>query len=188
LRYFCIIACLLFFGSAKSQETIKWYTWEEGIQKAAESPKKILVDIYTQWCKYCKVMDKNTFQNAVIAKYVNEHYIAIKFDAGRKDDIEFKGKNHKFVRKGRGYHALAMELSKSTGKLSFPTVVFIDKDLKVIQAIPGLLEPPTFDPILRYFAEDQHKYQSWISYMRDFKNKKNANRSENPTRLVNGNN
>ena len=47
--------------SVQSQETITWFEWEEGINKSAEENKKIIVDLYTQWCGWCKKMDKTTY-------------------------------------------------------------------------------------------------------------------------------
>ena len=147
---------------------IKWYTWEEGMVKAEEESKKFFVDLYTDWCKWCKEMDKATFQNPVIAEYINEHYIAIKFNAERRDEIEFRGETYRFVKGGRrGYHTLATKLTK--GRLNYPTVVFMDEEKNVIQAIPGFLDVPTFDPIMRFFAENYHKSMPWSVYLSKYK-------------------
>ena len=181
-----IVIILLFCTTAISgQELIKWYTWEEGMMKAEESPKKFIVDLYTKWCGWCKRMDKATFQNPEIAKYINENYIPIKFNAEQKLEIEFNGETHKFVKRGRGYHSLAAYLTG--GKLSYPTVVFMDEEKSVIQAIPGFLDPPTLDPILRYFFEDLHKTTPWATYIHQYNNggiPKLDDKGNNHSRLV----
>ena len=178
---FCIsfLAANLVFG----QDLIRWYTWEEGMVKAEEESKKLFVDLYTDWCKWCKEMDKATFQNKVIADYINENYIAIKFNAEQRGEIVFKGETFKFVKGGRkGYHTLATSLTK--GRLSYPTVVFMDEDMEVIQAIPGYLDVPTFDPIMRYFAENFHKSTPWATYLRRYKSDQDEKKSSH-SRLVN---
>ena len=126
--------------------------------------------------------DKATFQNPVIAEYINEHYIAIKFNAEQRKEIKFQGETYKYVRGGRkGYHTLATSLTR--GNLSYPTVVFLDEDKKVIQAIPGFLEVETFDPIIRYFAQDLHKKVPWTTYLADYQRQGSDNDSNN-ARLV----
>jgi len=173
------------------QDLINWYTWEEGMTKSEEEPKKFLIDLYTDWCGWCVKMDKTTFQDPEIAAYVNKHYIAIKFDAEQKEEIAFKEQLYKFVRSGkRGYHQLAALLTN--GKLSYPTVVFMDEQQQVIQALPGFLDAETFDPIIMYFAEDMHKTMSWSSYLSQYKKGLLQGNTEGKaasghTRLVKGN-
>ncbi len=173
-----------------SQDIIEWYTWEEGMTKAEESPKKFVIDLYTDWCGWCKRMDKATFQNPQIASYINEHYIAIKFNAEQKEDVEYLGNKHSFVNRGRGYHSLAAQLTN--GKLSYPTVVFLDEDKNVIQAIPGFLDAATFDPIMRYFAENLYEAKPWAAYLREYKEALGAppaapTKQNNHAKLVKGN-
>lgn len=175
-----------------AQEMINWYTWEEGMSKAQDEQKKFVIDMYTDWCGWCKRMDKQTFQNHNIATYVNENFIAIKFNAEQKGEITYMENVYKFVKGGkRGYHELAAQLTG--GKLSYPTVIFLDENMEVIQALPGFLDAPTFDPILKYFAEDKHKSTPWAVFLRNYKEEQGAvvptpsKMNNNHTRLVKGN-
>jgi len=103
--------------AASAQNKIKWMTWEEALAAQEKSPRKILVDIYTDWCGWCKKMDKATFQKDKIAKYVNNNYYPVKFDAEYKDVIIYDGKEYKYIANGRkGYHELAVVITQ--GKLS----------------------------------------------------------------------
>ena len=185
LKALILFLSLTFSTSLFCQDLIKWYTWEEGMMKAEESPKKFIVDLYTKWCGWCKRMDKATFQNPDIANYINENYIPIKFNAEQKTEIEFDGEVHKFVKRGRGYHSLAAYLTG--GKLSYPTVVFMDEEKGVIQAIPGFLDVDTLDPILRYFSDDWHKTTPWATYISEYKNgmAPSDKKKNNHSRLVN---
>jgi uncharacterized protein YyaL (SSP411 family) len=60
---------------------VKWLTFEEAIALHKENPKKVLIDLYTDWCGWCKVMDRETYSNAEISTYINENFYPIKFNA-----------------------------------------------------------------------------------------------------------
>src|SRR5258708_8783932 len=87
---------------------IKWMTFEEAVEKSKTEKRKIFIDVFTDWCGWCKVMDKSTFPDAEIAKILNEKFYAVKFDAEQTNDVVFKGTTFKFISSGsRGYHQLA---------------------------------------------------------------------------------
>ena len=166
----------LIIGSASeslAQNKIKWISWEEALAAQKIEKKKILVDIYTDWCTWCKKMDKATFQKDKIATYVNKNYYAIRFDAETKRDINFKDKTYTYVKNGRkGYHELALAITQ--GQLSYPTVVFLDEELSVIQPIPGFQDEKTFEMIMTYFSDDHYKNVPWASYTRTYKSNPNV--------------
>lgn len=148
-------------------EKIKWLSWEEVVEKSKYKKKKIVVDVYTQWCGWCKRMDQTTFTNPFIISYVNQHYYPVKFDAETKADILFNGKTYRFVKNGmRGYHELAAQITR--GRLSYPTFVFLDETFEVIQSIPGYRSVGEFETILTYFGTNSHKTTPWESYHRNY--------------------
>lgn len=149
--------------TATAQKKIQWYTWEEMMILQEREPRKIIIDVYTDWCGWCKRMDVNTFQKEDIASYINDNYYAIKFDAEYKEPITFKGKEYKFVKSGRrGYHELAAAITQ--GRLSFPTTVFLDESLQVLQPIPGYLDPPSMELIITFYAGNYYKDTPWSRY------------------------
>lgn len=148
-------------------ESIKWISWEQMMEKSKSQHKKVIVDVYTDWCGWCKRMDATTFSDACLAKYINENYYAVKFDAEQKQDIVFKDKTYKFVKNGmRGYHELAAEITH--GQLSFPTVVFLDEKIEVIQAIPGYRDTKEFETIATYFGRNEHLKTPWETYQKNY--------------------
>ena len=77
-----ILACVGFYSKGLAQESkVKWYTFEEAVELNKAEQRKIFIDVYTDWCGWCKKMDATTFNSPEIAKILNEEYYAVKFDA-----------------------------------------------------------------------------------------------------------
>ena len=151
----------------KSSCKIKWYTIDEVSELSKTKKKKILIDLYTDWCGWCKVMDKNTFTNEELATYINKYYYPVKLNAEYKQNINFNDKVYSYVaNKGKGYNEFALELTG--GKLSYPSVIFIDEDMKVIQPIQGYQEAKEFIKIVRYFGEDHYKKTPWTVFEQNY--------------------
>ncbi len=164
MRVFCLLSFTFAFQLATTAVAqIKWLTWEEAQAKNKVEPRKIIVDVYTQWCGWCKKMDKATFDDPDISKYINKNYYAVKFDAQTKSDITFKDKVYKYVKQGEsGFNELAIEIT--FGRMSFPTIVFLDEKLNLIQPLQGYKDPASMDKIMKYFAENYYKTTPWKKY------------------------
>lgn len=146
---------------------IQWMTLEEALERSKTEKRKLFIDVYTEWCGWCKRMDQTTFSNRAVARYINEHYYAVKFDAEQQEDIVFNNKTYRFKRNGaRGFHELAAEWLNN--RLSYPTVVFLDENLNVIQPLSGYLEADKLQTILNYFGSDSHKTTPWETYEKKF--------------------
>lgn len=146
---------------------IKWYTFEEAIELQAKEPKKVFIDVYTDWCGWCKKMDAGTFSHPDIVKYMNEKFYAVKFDAEGKKPVKFKGTDFINENKGRRpTHQLAQALLN--GRMSYPSYVFMDEKSELITIVPGYMEAKSFDPILRFFAEDKFLTEKWEAYNAKF--------------------
>ena len=156
------------YAKKEGDSKVKWISFEEAVAKTKENPKKLFIDVYTDWCGWCKVMDKNTFSHPVIAEYLNENFYPVKLDGEGKEDITFNGHTFKFVESGRrGYHELAAAIMN--GKLSYPTVVFMDENLRIIQPLPGYQKPEQFDPILKFIGGDHYKNVPWKDFQKTYK-------------------
>ncbi|MDX1363120.1 thioredoxin family protein [Arenibacter latericius] len=161
------LALIPFSGTA---QTVEWMSWEEAVKRSEtdKNPKKIFVDVYTDWCGWCKKMDKDTFQNAEVAAYMSQKFYMVKLDGEQKDPIEYKGQTFKFVPSGKnGYHEFAAALLQ--GNLSYPTTVFLDENINMLSPVPGYQKPEPFLKIAKYFGEDIHKEKDWQAYSSESK-------------------
>jgi thioredoxin-related protein len=139
---------------------VKWYSIQEAEKLNKTAPRKIMIDVYTDWCGWCKVLDKNTFQNDTIAAYLNRKYYPVKLNAEQRDSIVFQDRSYKFVPQGtRGYNELAATLLG--GQMSYPSVVFLDEKFQGIYISKGYVEAKNFDMILKYIGGDFYNTVAW---------------------------
>ncbi len=164
--FFILLPLTSFKGSEVEQTTpkVKWYSIEEAQALTKENPKKIYIDMYTDWCGWCKVMDNKTFTDARIIEQLNSNFYPVKFDAEGKNDVVFRDQTFKYVAQGnRGYHQLAAAMMN--GKLSYPTSIFLDENLNIISPLPGYMTPDKLEPILDYIGNDHYKTTPFDKYI-----------------------
>ena len=149
--------------SVLTTETIKWYTFEDAVKLSETKPKKIFIDVYTDWCGWCKRMDKDTFNDPIIAAYMNKHYYAVKLNAEQRDAINFNGKAFQYKNE---YKANELALSLLQGKMSYPSGVFLDEKFGLLTVVQGYQDANGFDPIIKYFAENIYLNKTWEEYQR----------------------
>lgn len=152
-----------------STAKIKWLDFEEAVALNKKKPKKMFIDMYTDWCGWCKKMDAATFINPVIVEYMNLHYYAVKFNAERKDTVTFNGKQYINPNPAgsRASHQLAQELL--SGRMSYPSFIFLDENLKKVTTVPGYRKAPEFESILHFFGEDAYLKQEYEAFNTSFK-------------------
>lgn len=121
---------------------IEWLRLEEAYALNQQEPRKIFVDVYTDWCGWCKKMDKATFADEKVAAYVNENYYAVKLNA--ESDREFQMAGEKMTER---------QVAAQLGVRSYPTIVLIHEDFQRFQPAPGYRPANDFLEILKKFKE-----------------------------------
>lgn len=119
---------------------LKWITMEQASKLKNSEGKKFLVDVYTDWCGWCKIMDRKTFTDPEVQRYLNENFHLVKFNSEQHDPINFKGITYEWAPLGKnGINKLAFEIIGTS--LSYPTLVYLDENLEKIKHIPGYKKP-----------------------------------------------
>lgn len=156
---------------------INWLTIEQAEKLNKQKPKKIMIDLYTSWCGYCKQLDAITFEDPKVIAYINENFYAVKFNAERTDTVIFN--NDTLVNLGvpfnkRGAHQFTLKYGAVNGRLGYPTIAYLDGSNTKIQAIAGYFNATEFMIPLHYIAENIYKTKTWDDFY-----------SEQMTRLLN---
>jgi thioredoxin-related protein len=146
---------------------VKWYTIEEALTLNKTKPKKIMIDVFTDWCGWCKKMDKDVFSHPVIARYLNEYYYPVKFNAESTAPIDFNGQ--KFINENTGTrsaHQFASALLK--GQMSYPSIAYFTEKLEYMGAMPGYKTPDQLEIILNFIAQDKFKTTTLEEFQKSF--------------------
>ena len=129
-------------GEPYSTETaLQWFGFDEGMAKAKAEDKIVLVDVFTDWCRWCKEMDKNVYTDKSVIDFMNKHYIAIKLDAESDEEIKFE--EDTFTKR---------KWSLNMGVTGYPSTIFFEPNGTPITLLPGYVDAPLFLEILKYVS------------------------------------
>jgi len=138
-------------------------SWSEAQKANKKNPKKIFIDIYTDWCGWCIKMDKTTFQDTEVIKALGDDFYAVKLNAEMKDDIKFNNITFEWTPQGRkGTHQLAYALLD--GRMGFPAFVILDESYNRIMLSPGYKQPDQLMTELSYSATEAYKTVKFDDY------------------------
>ena len=122
--------------STDSKVNPDWLHFDDLVAFDNTENKKYIVDVYTSWCGWCKIMDKQTFADEQFQAYISDKFHLVKFNAEQTEPVLFKGKTYEWQEGGRkGINSLALELLQ--GRLSYPSLVYLDEDLNIINVSSG---------------------------------------------------
>ena len=170
-----LLLSLFAFVTAGAQE-IKWMSMNDALAAQKKKPKKIFVDMYTNWCGPCKMLDRNTFSNPDVAAFINKQFYAVKFNAEGDETVAYKGKDYNNptydpakANKRNSPH----QFSRYMNVRAYPTVLFLDESGNLINSVKGYRTPQQIEPILKLFGTDLWKsvttQEAYQEYMDNFK-------------------
>ena len=151
-----LIAVLPTTPNFSNKKGVNWLTFEQASALAKTKPKKMLIDVYTDWCGWCKRMDKTTYEDASVVDYINKHYYAVKLNAESGKTVTYNGKK-------MTEQALS---GQAFGVSGYPCTVYLDENQKVLSPVPGYQDVPSFNKINKFFGEDFHKKMSWEDFQK----------------------
>jgi len=142
-----------------SQE-INWMSLDEVREAQKTNPKNVLIDVYTNWCGPCKLMDRNTFSNTDIIRIINENYYAVKFNAEGNETVTFMDKvftNPNFDSTKTQKRNSSHQLTQFLGINAYPSTLFFDSDMNYLTPVKGYLNPKQIEIYLLLFKDNTYK-------------------------------
>ena len=156
------------YNEIHEDSPINWITFNEAYIKCKKNPRPIIIDIYTTWCGPCKMMSNQTFSNPEIAKYINDNFYAVKFDAETKDSVKFD--KYVFVssdeKNPKAPHQFAASILDN--QLAYPSIVFLNNQIQRLDILKGFMPPKNFEPILNYYGSGDYQKTKWEDYQKNF--------------------
>ena len=111
-----------------AHQPIDWHEWgAAAFERAKSEDKPILLDIGAVWCHWCHVIDRESYENAEIAKIINEHFVAVKVDRDERPDVDSRYQSAVTAISGQGGWPLTGFLL-SDGKPFFGGTYFPPED------------------------------------------------------------
>jgi len=153
-----LLTILAFNLKATSQE-IKWLSLNKALELQKENPKKIMMDVYTNWCGPCKLLDKETFQKQDVAAYVNEHYYAVKFNGEGNETVNYKEDsygNPNYDETKANKRNSSHEFANFMGINAYPTIVFLDEQGNFVLPLKGFYKPQQLEFYLKMLVDNKH--------------------------------
>ncbi len=141
-------------ASPQTDTAIPWKSFDDGVKSARESHKKILVDVYTDWCSWCKKMDAEVYTDPDVVKAINKEFVAVKLNAESPSSITYNGKSY-----------TEAEFARALGVSGYPTILFFDAKADPITSLAGYSPAQRFTKVLEYIAQDQYKKISFQQFL-----------------------
>lgn len=128
--------------------SVPWLGVNEGLKRARETGKPVVVNFYADWCGWCRKMDAEVFRDREVAGALERGYVPVQVRTDRDAGEVIRYRNHTLTLR---------EFTMMLGVQGLPTVVFLESDGALITKIPGFIEKPMFLSLLGYIGDQCYR-------------------------------
>ena len=169
LKYFLFFSLVVCLSAARvkplSKDKIEWITLAEAEKKVKLEHKPVLIDLYTDWCHWCKVMDKETYENKALIDYINDKYYAVRLNAETRDTLRWMGQSFAF---NPQYKINMFTLYVTDNQPSFPSTIILADDKTAPISMSGFMKPGELELMVKYIGEGAYKTKGFQEYQHTF--------------------
>ena len=137
-----VVLALMSPGSAGADQELNWRGWDDGLREAAAAKRPVLVDVYTDWCGWCKRMDRDVYSQGPIRDYLSQRFVTVKLNAESQKTARYDGKS-----------LTSRSLAAHFRVTGYPTTVFLRPGGEHLVNVPGYVPAPRFLLLLRYVGD-----------------------------------
>jgi thioredoxin-related protein len=127
---------------AAGSGSLKWQGWDAGLRAAGKSQRPVLVDVYTDWCGWCRRMDRDVYAREDVRDYLSRRFVTVKLDAEAADEASYEGKAY-----------TSRSLAGRFRVTGYPTTLFLRANGEHLVNVPGYIPADRFLLLLRYIGE-----------------------------------
>ena len=124
-------------------KTITWLDHDAALVAAREQERPLVLHFTADWCKWCKVMQQETYADAAVIDLMNKGFVTAKVDADQQPRLKAR-----------------------YGVQGLPTIWFLNSAAEPIVAIPGYVDAPTFLSVLEWIDSGAHARQTYDEFMK----------------------
>lgn len=156
LGLFAVLIGLWAACAAPPAGAVDWKHWNDGVAAAKQSGKPMLVDVYTDWCGWCKRMDAEVYAKPDVSGYLASHFVTVRLNAESGEPASYQGRNYS-----------ARTLAASFDVSGYPTTIFFDGTGEHLANVPGYLPRERFLLLLRFIGDGHMaRNESFEAYMK----------------------
>ena len=129
-------------AAAGQGPAVQWRGWDRGLEEARASGRPVIVDVYTDWCGWCRRMEANVYSQPEVRDYLSRKFVAIKLDAEASDAARYQGRAF-----------TSRSLAAQFGVSGYPTTLFLRPAGEHLVSVPGYVDADRFLQVLRYIGD-----------------------------------
>jgi thioredoxin-related protein len=128
--------------SARTASAPSWRAWDAGLAEAAKTGRPVLVDVYTDWCGWCKRMDRDVYSKPEMVDYLSHNWVVVRINAEANTLVHYQG-----------HETTEAAIAQQFGINSYPTTMMLKPSGEFLVNVPGYLPAPDFKTVLRFVGE-----------------------------------
>ena len=145
-------------AGAKSAEKLEWLAFDTAAAQAHTQNKHLIVDIYTTWCGWCKVMERDTYGNSEVAAFLRDNFVLAKVNGESSSKLHWQGRE-----------LTERQFARAVGVTGYPATYFLKPNADLLGGVGGYIRSPDFLIYAHYVSTrwyEKGKIQAYVDSLR----------------------